>query len=186
MSGPRGPITTEDGLLPMNGILAQSRNFFAVLVSASALALASPAAAQEIAPEHLALARDYIDLTDRGSVYEVLLVETGIETMRLIVQQNPEIIEETNAAVITALESYRERKGELLDQFARLYAQRFDMDELGEIVAFYSTPTGEKLAQVNAEISRDVQTVVELFAVNLRQEFFATVRAELRGQGIDV
>lgn len=170
----------------MKDILAQSRICIAALMSALALSAAAPVIAQEIAPEHLAIAREYIDLTDRGSVYEVLLVETGIETMRLIVQQNPEIIEETNAAVISALEVYRERKGELLDQFARLYAQRFTMEELGEIVAFYSTPTGEKLAQVNAEINPDVQTVVELFSLNLRQEFFAAVRAELREQGIDV
>jgi hypothetical protein len=170
----------------MTALFVRSRAYFAALVSAAALMVALPAQAQELAPEHVALARQYIDLTDRGAVYEVMLVQVAIETMRTIIQQNPEIIDETDTAITETLTSYRERKGELLDQFARIYAQRFTMDELGEIVAFYSTPTGEKLAQVNAEISTDIQTVMQIFEANLQTEFFAAVRADLRSQGFEI
>jgi len=142
--------------------------------------------AQELAPEHLALARRYIDLTDRIQIYEVTLVETGIETMRQIITQNPEIIDQTDAAITAVLDEYRGRKGELLDQFARVYAVRFTMDELQEIVDFYSTPTGEKLALANAEVNGDLQRVMAVFESNLKREFFAKVRAELREQGIQI
>ena len=170
----------------MTAFIVRSRALFAALVSAAALSAALPAQAQELAPEHVAIAREYIDLTDRGAVYEVLLVETAIETMRVIIQQNPEIIDETDAAITATLTNYRERKGELLDQFARLYAQRFTMEELSEIVDFYSSPTGTKLAQINAEISTDVQTVLSLFSTNIKREFFASVRASLRSEGIEI
>jgi hypothetical protein len=142
--------------------------------------------AQEVAPEHLALAREYIDLTDRGGVFETSVVETGIETLQVISAQNPELFEPTNEAIGVVIGQYNGRKGELLDQFARVYAVRFSIDELKEIVAFYETPTGQKLSQANSELNTDLQRVMQVFNNNLKQEFLAKVRAELRSKGIEL
>ena len=162
------------------------RALVAVTLSVGMMALSVPAMAQELPPEQLALARKYIDLTDRASIFEVTMVEIGINTMRQIVQQNPELTEQADAAVGSALEQFRGRKGELLDQFARVYAARFTIEELQQIVDFYSTPTGEKLAQANTEVNADLQDVMKVFTNNVRPEFFAKVRAELRAKGIEL
>lgn len=144
------------------------------------------AAAQEVAPDHLALARQYVDLTDKASVYEVALVQVGIDSMRTLVSQNPDKYADVDAAITKVLESYKARKGELMDQFARVYAQRLTIDDLREIVAFYGSPAGQKLATINAEANRDLQTVMSLFEINLRTEFFSQVRAELRAAGLNM
>lgn len=162
------------------------------LVLATVLSLAAagvgtvPAAAQELSPEHLAVAREYIDLTDQSGIYEVALLETAVETMRTIVSQNPEIMEPVDDAISKTLESYRSRKGELLDQFARVYALNFTIEELEEIVAFYQSPVGSKLAKANATLNDSLQAVMQVFEVNLKSEFFAKVRAELKAEGYDV
>src|SRR5688500_13939478 len=119
------------------------------LVITAMLALATaPAIAQEteLAPEHLALARKYVDLTDKSEIYVVSLVETAMQTMQTIIRQNPDIVEPVDAAISKTLEGYKDRKGELLDQFARVYALSFTMDELQAIVTFYESPVGQKLA----------------------------------------
>ena len=170
----------------MTGLISRGKALLAVALSATILAVSAPAMAQEVPPEQLELARKYIDLTDRSAIYETTLVEIAIGTMRQIVQQNPEIMDETDAAVGKVLEEYKERKGELLDQFARVYAVRFTVEELQEIVAFYETPTGKKLAAANAEVNIDLQRVMQVFTNNVRPEFFAKVRAELREQGIEL
>ena len=170
----------------MTGLISRGKALLAVALSATILAVSAPAMAQEVPPEQLELARKYIDLTDRSAIYETTLVEIAIGTMRQIVQQNPEIMDETDAAVGKVLEEYKERKGELLDQFARVYAVRFSVEELQEIVAFYETPTGKKLAQANTEVNGDLQAVLQVFTNNTRDEFFAKVRAELRAQGFEV
>ena len=174
------------GISMMTGVMTRAKALVAVALSAVLLAVAAPAMAQEVPPEQLALARKYVDLTDRAGVYEITLVEIGIGTMRQIVQQNPEIMDETDAAVGKVLEEYKERKGELLDQFARVYASRFTVEELQEIVTFYESPTGQKLAQANTEVNSDLQAVLQVFTNNTRDEFFAKVRAELRAQGFEV
>lgn len=168
----------------MTGVMMRCKAIVAVALSASLLAFAAPAMAQEVAPEQLALARKYIDLTDRAAIYETTLVQAGIDTMRQIVQQNPELVDKTDAAVSKVLEEYKGHKGELLDQFARVYALRFTQEELQDIVTFYESPTGQKLAQANSEINTDLQRVMQVFSGNLKREFFAKVRAELRSQNI--
>jgi hypothetical protein len=149
-------------------------------------AAVAPALAQEVAPEQLAMARKYIDLTDRGAVFETTVVEIGIDTMRQIVTQNPEIQDQTDTAIGEVIKDYNGRKGELLDQFARVYAIYFSLEELTAIVAFYESPTGQKLAQANADLNTDIRRVLQVYTNNLRTEFFAKVRAELREQGVEL
>ena len=170
----------------MSGVMVRVKALVAVALSAGIMALSVPAMAQEVPPEQLALARKYIDLTDRAAIFEVTMVEIGIGTMRQIVQQNPEVMDQTDAAIGKTLEEYKGRKGELLDQFARVYAVRFTIEELQQIVAFYETPTGQKLATANTEVNADLQKVMQVFTNNMRQEFFAKVRAELRAQGVEI
>ena len=174
------------GYCRMMGVFTRAKALFAVVLSATIIALAMPAIAQEVAPEHLALARKYVDLTDKSAIYETTMVETAIEAMKQIIQQNPEIADQTNDAISKVLEEYKGHKGDLLDQFARVYAIRFTMQVLQQIVDFYSSPTGMKLAQGNSEINTDLQRVMQVFSGNVQREFFAKVRAELRSKGVAI
>lgn len=164
----------------------------ALVAVAAALSLVAtlfavvPASAQEITPEHLAMARKYVDLTDRSAIYEATLVQTAVSSMRTIISQNPGMAEPVDAAITKILESYKDRKGELLDQFARVYALRFSADEMKQIVEFYESPTGTKLAQANADINGDLQRIMQIFEANLKTEFFAKLRSELKASGYDI
>jgi Uncharacterized protein conserved in bacteria len=170
----------------MMQVLGRAKGLVAVAASAAILALAAPVVAQEVSPEQLSLARQYVDLTDNASVFEVIMVETGIETMRQLVTQNPEIMDSVDSAVQKVLEDYRARKGELMNQFARVYALRFTVEELQQIVTFYESDVGKKLSASNLEVNSDLQRVLQVFTENVKREFFAQVRAELRAQGVEV
>lgn len=163
---------------------------FVLAVAALALSVTSfaalPVAAQELTPEHLAVARKYVDLTDNAGIYETALIETAVETMRTIMTQNPDIADPVDKAITTTLDFYKGKKGDLLDQFARVYALNLTMEELEEVVAFYESPTGKKLAAANSTLNDSLQTVMGVFEANLKTEFFAKVRAELKAAGIDV
>jgi len=155
-----------------------------VVITALVLTLGA-AKAQELSPEHVALAREYVDLTDQAKIYESTLLRAGVQTMQVIVPLNPEISEQTSDAIGRTIASYVDRKGELMDQFARVYATRFSMDELREILTFYRSPVGAKLTASNPEINHDLGAVMSVFQQNLQTEFFAKVRADLRELGIE-
>jgi len=174
------------GILTMTGMMTRAKALVAVVLGAAILAMAAPAMAQEVPPEQLALARKYVELTDNAGVYEITLVEIGMGTLSELTTQNPEIAKEVDLAIGKVLETYQARKGELIDQFARIYATRFSVEELQQIVAFYESPTGQKLAAANTDVNQDLQAVLQVFTNNTRSEFFAKVRAELRAQGFEV
>lgn len=170
----------------MTGMMTRAKALLAVALSAVMFAVSVPAMAQEVPPEQLALARKYVDLTDNAGVFEITLVEIGLGSLEQLVQQNPELSTEIDLAVGKVIETYQGRKGELLDQFARIYAMRFSIEELQQIVTFYESPVGAKLAAANTEVNQDLQAILQVFTNNTRSEFYAKVRAELRSQGFEV
>ena len=162
------------------------RAAIALFAAATMVVTALPVAtAQEISPEHLALARQYLDLTDHSGVYEGSVVQAGIDVYQRLLPQDPSIAPQLNKAIETVIASYKGRKGELFDQLARVYAIVFTPEELQVIVDFYSSPAGTKLAKANAQLNNTIQRVMSIFTVNLNRDFLAGVRAELKAQGID-
>jgi uncharacterized protein len=173
--------------MALNGtVMRSAKALLCAVMAAGVFTFAAPSFAQEVAPEQLALARKYVDLTDRGGVFETTVVSIGLQTFQQISQQNPEIGEQVNTVIGDVIKEYNGRKGELLDQFARLYAMRFNMEELNAIVAFYESDVGKKLATANSELNQDMQRVLQVYSNNLRTEFFAKVRAGLRAQGVEL
>ena len=146
--------------------------------------IAPPAQAQEIDPAQLALARKYVDLTNKGQLYEVILVQTAQKTSNLFVPQNPTKADQINAAIGKILETYKGKNDDLFDQIARLYAVSFTKDELQQIVDFYSSPTGQKLATSAADINGSVQKVLKVYTYNFGTEFVSKVKAELKAEGL--
>lgn len=161
-------------------------------IAAAGLALSlglgsvAPALAQEIPPEQLALARKYVDLTDKAGIYQAILVQTAAATSKLFSQSNPEISDKIDAAIGQILEEYKGKNDELFNQFARVYATTFTQTELQEIVAFYETPTGQKLASSAQEINAGVRAVMQVYTSNFGTEFVSKVRAVLKAQGYKV
>ncbi|WP_196259131.1 DUF2059 domain-containing protein [Pelagibacterium limicola] len=148
--------------------------------------MASAQAQQEISPEHLAAARSYIDLTDNANVYEITLIEIGLNVMRILVQQDPALADPVQEAIQTAFDEYEARKSELYNQFARIYAMRFTQEELEEILTFYNSDLGKKLLAQNVTINQDMRTVLGVWEQNTQREFLARVRAILREGGYNV
>ncbi len=155
----------------------------AIMLAAS---LSGVTSAQELSPDHIALARKYVDLTNRAKVFEVILIETGISTMRTLVSQNPKISKQVSDAIGQVIKQYADggQKDELFNQFARVYASRFTKDELQKIVAFYESDVGMKLSKQNAAANVELKKIMQVYRNNLNTEFFAKVRAVLRDKGI--
>ena len=146
----------------------------------------APTLAQEIPPEQLAMARKYVDLTNKAGIYEAILVNTAAATSKLLSQSNPEIATQIDTTIGKVLETYKGRNDELFNQFARVYAVTFNQQELTEIVAFYETPTGQRLASSALEVNAGIRAVMEVYTHNLGTEFVTKVRAELKAQGFNV
>ncbi len=166
--------------------LRLARQRFAALVFALVIAggmVPLAASAQELSPDHIAVARKYVDLSYKITTFEQTLIQTGIQVSDQILKQDPSLEEESNKAIGDAIAYFAKQKDEVLNQFARVYALRFSMDELKEMNAFYETPTGQKLAGMQSKIDQDIVRLFQLYAQNMSTEFYARVRADLVAGG---
>lgn len=169
-------------------LLSRLRNGLVALGLALALAASAtaPAVAQEISPEQLALARKYVDLTNKAGIYEAILVQSAQNTSKLLSQQSPDITDKINTTIGSTLEEYRGKNDELFNQFARVYATLFTQDELQQIVTFYESPVGQKLASSALDINESIQAVMQVYRSNVGTEFLSKVRTKLRAEGYNV
>ena len=162
------------------------------LAAAALLALslvfgaAAPAISQEIPPEQLALARKYVDLTNKAQIYEAIAAMTAAQTSKLLSQSNPEIAKQIDEQIGKSLEARRGKNDELFNQIARIYAVTYTQEELQQIVAFYETPAGQKLAENAMAVNQDVAKVMQIYTSNFGTEFVREVRAALKAAGYNV
>ena len=156
----------------------------AVVALSLAFGAAAPALSQEISPDQLALARKYVDLTNKAQIFEAILATTANQTSKLLSQQNPDITDKIDAAIGKILETYKGKNDELFNQIARIYAVTFTPEELQAIVTFYETPAGQKLATNAFDINRGVSKVMQIYTYNFGTQFVTQVRAELKAEGI--
>jgi uncharacterized protein len=155
--------------------------FFSLLIAFGAVSL--PAQAQELSPDHVALARKFIDLSYKITTFEQSLVQAGVDVSDAILKKDPNLREQSNDAIGNAISYFAKQKDEVFNQFARVYALQFTMDELKEMNAFYETPTGQKLAASQSKIDQNIVKLYTLYEDNMRKEMYARVRADLMEQG---
>ncbi|MFT6657892.1 DUF2059 domain-containing protein [Maritalea sp.] len=155
------------------------------IAASAAVLLSFGAQAQEIGPEHLALAKKYVAMTDTGYLYERVIVDTSKTAMQFLVQQNPEIAASIATAAKDVAISYFDGDNELHDSFARIYAVRFSVEELSEIVAFYETPVGQKVLANNQAIGKNIESAASIWKSNLETEIAIKLRTLLKERGFD-
>ncbi|MGJ8528378.1 DUF2059 domain-containing protein [Maritalea sp.] len=157
-----------------------------VAAAATAMMLTVAAQAQEIAPEHLALAKRYVVLTDTGALFQRTILQTAQESVDHLVQQNPEIGEDILAGARDVAKEYLQGDNLVHDNFARIYAVHYTMDELTQIIAFYETDVGKKILAGNIEINKNLQTAARVAEENLSTEFAVRLRSHLKEKGFDL
>jgi hypothetical protein len=174
-------VTNQMKMTRLSGIATA-----AVLAFSLAFGTAAPAVSQEIPPEQLALARQYVDLTNKAQIFEAIAAMTASQTSKVLSQANPEIATQIDAQIEKSLEARRGKSDELFDQIARIYAVTFTTDELKQIVAFYGSPVGQKLADNAMSVNQDVGKVMQIYKSNFATEFVREVRAALKAAGYNV
>lgn len=144
------------------------------------------AMAQEISPRQLELAKKYVFLTNSDDIFERSLISMSIQTYNSAVKLNPTLSKDLRDTLVKVIEGYRPRKDELIDQLARPYALRFTEQELQELVAFFETPVGRKLAAQENKLGSDVRAVVKVWNNKIRGEFRVKLRDGMKERGHDI
>jgi len=81
---------------------------------------------------------------------------------------------------------FLQRKGELVDQIAALYAAELTLQELNAVIAFYKSQVGLKFAGLQPKIVRGSMIIGQQWGQRIGAEIEQQARQELRRRGVDL
>lgn len=77
-----------------------------------------------------------------------------------------------------------DRKGELIDQIAGVYAEKLALEDLNAIIGFYKSPAGVKFIAAQPDILRQSIILGQRWGARLGREIEQEAREELKKRGI--
>lgn len=84
----------------------------------------------------------------------------------------------------TTLESHMEGPGGLLDYITPVYADRYSLDELKQLVAFYKSPIGQRVVKESPIIMTNSMEAGAAWARSLNHEIQASVLSSMAKEGM--
>lgn len=132
-------------------------------------------------PEALAAAKELIGAMHLTDQYKVIVGDI-IQTLKpSIVQGRPEVDRQYDAIAPTLVDAFQPRLSELSDIMAVIYARNLSIEDLQALVAFYSTPTGQRLLEKLPTLAGESRVAISRTVVGeVRQRMIE----ELRKKGI--
>ncbi len=144
---------------------------------------AVPALAQQpLTPEHLKAAREVVISSGLSQSIESLYSEF-VANVRESLATRPELKKDMEE-VLTALKAEADlRRDEMIDSSSRIFASKMPEADLKEVMAFFSSPVGQRYNANRAQALEEVYTLLQPWTVATSNRLFDLFNAERRKRG---
>lgn len=150
------------------------------------LVVVQPAFAQTPSHDQVKAAREVIDASGAGASMKDIVPIFLDEAKQTFTRTRPEIAKDLDEVLKVVEPEFIERRDVLLNEIAIVYAKRFTMQELGEIKAFYGTPTGAKLVENLPGIMQASYAQTSAWTQKMSQDIVVRLRQEMRKRGHEI
>jgi len=150
------------------------------------LAGALPAAAQQPSASAVATAKELLVTKGATTMFDPLIPGMIENTKNTFLPTNPGLFKDFNEVATRLRAELGPKRNEIVEQIARLYAQRFSETEMKEIIAFYKSPTGKKFATEEPQVIDQGLKQAEEWARRMSEEVMTRFRAEMKKKGHDL
>ena len=158
----------------------------AVAVTLVAFGPAAHVQAAQPSPAALQAAKQLIVVTHATTVFGPLIAGVVEQAKLLFLQQNPGLGKDLNEVAAKIRKELQPRFSQVTDEVALLYAQNFTEQELKDIIAFYKSPTGQKLLQKQPGVIDASMQFAQTWSNKLSDEVIGMIRAEMKKRGHDL
>lgn len=152
----------------------------------SLLAQAAPPAPTPppLSAEHVALARQVVELSGATASFQNVIPAFIEQAKAMFLPTNPDLGRQFNEVGETLKGEFQPRVEELIQAISAAYAQRFSMDELKKIQAFYQSPEGSKLVRTVPSIMEETFARSQQWSQVVTRDLVARFREEFVKRGI--
>jgi hypothetical protein len=164
-----------------------TRRHLAILAFGLALSLSAPVLAQTaapaLAPSHLKVARELIDLTGVTSSLDGIYDEFGSRTRQIVGVTRPELTKDMNE-VIAGLKPEADKKHEEITAVAaEIFARRMPEADIKEVVAFFKSPVGVRYNAARPQAIEELYSRLEIWSLQTSNFLFDRFSQEMRKRG---
>jgi uncharacterized protein len=107
-----------------------------------------------IDPDRIAAAKELMDATGATKSMEVMVNIMAEQLKPLMLRAYPGKEKEVSEGIEVMVKRMHQNSNELLEAILPLYAERFSVAEMREVIAFAKSPTGAKFVAASPEISQ--------------------------------
>lgn len=147
-------------------------------------AAAPPAAPANVDPARLKAARDLLVATNTDGQFATIIPLMFKQMRQSLPSQGPKQQEEVNQVFDEIQKRFLERRGEILDQIAHLYAQKFSPEEMNALADFYRSPAGRKFIAAMPDLAADAMRLGNAWGQQIGREAEQSIRDELQKRGL--
>jgi hypothetical protein len=157
--------------------------FVALAVALAMFACAGSAKAQQPTPATLAAAKELIEIKGAANMFEPLIPGVVESVKNTLLRTSPQLSKELNEVSAQLRAEYASKRADITNEAARAYAEQFTEKELKDMTAFFKTPLGKKMMELEPRAMEQSMTRVQAWAERLSEEMFTRFRAEMRKKG---
>jgi hypothetical protein len=153
---------------------------------ASAQTAAPPAAAPQVSPGALLLAKQIVQIKKVDEVFKPIVAGIVTKSRDMFLQTNFMYQKDIDEVALSVGRQFAPRVTELVDASARYYASHFSEQELRDLLNFYQSPLGQKALIEEPKVLDQAMVFAGNWANNLSQEVIQAMRIELKKRGHDM
>ncbi len=172
-----------------------------LLLSASlalgAVAVTLPASAQQAAapaerpikpasPAAIGYAKEILQMKNAQAMYQNAIPNMVQRVKDTLLSSNLNYQKDLNEVAVVVAQANAGRDKEIGEQMARIYASDFTEAELKDLAAFYKSPLGQKLLQMEPQSISASVNYMQQWAQQFAEQVNGQFRAEMRKRGKEI
>ncbi|MBV9558805.1 MAG: DUF2059 domain-containing protein [Pseudolabrys sp.] len=156
------------------------------------LAFVSPVAAQQPEPQRkvsqadIDAAREIIVLRGVAGIFDAAMAGVVEQSKNTLLLQNPMLQKDLNEISAQLRKDLAPRVTDVTGDAAKIFAGYFTEQDLKDLLAFYRSPLGKKVATTEERALTASLSAGQEWVRKLSEEVTATMRAELKKRGHDL
>ncbi len=137
----------------------------------------------EVAPDRLAAAHDLLQATNTDAQFAAVIPMMFAQLKQSIPPSGPKMQEELDRVFQETEKQFLDRRSEVLDQIALLYARKFTAEEMKALADFYRSPLAQKFITAIPELTVEAMKIGNNWGRQIATDAEQKVRDEMRRRG---
>jgi hypothetical protein len=141
---------------------------------------------EPVEADRLAAARDLLAATNTEAQFSMVIPMMFGQLKQSIPPSGPKMQEELDRVFGEIQKQFIDRRNEVLDQIAMLYARKFTAEEMRGLANFYRSPMGQKFIAAMPELTAEAMKLGNVWGRQIALDAERKVREEMRRRGFDL